>query len=129
MQGFGPLEAAIMERVWAADGPLTGRDVVEGFDRDPPPGYTTVTKVMDILVRKGFLRRQRVGRSYRYTATASREAYSAELMSQVLGSSHNNEATLLQFVDRLAPDQAAVLRAAVEGLTAGDQNETGTSSP
>ncbi|MGI8445641.1 MAG: BlaI/MecI/CopY family transcriptional regulator [Streptosporangiaceae bacterium] len=128
MQRFGPLEAAIMDRLWAAAQPVTGRDVVESLDRDPPPGYTTVTKVMDILVGKGFLRRERVGRSYRYAPTASRAAYSAELMSQVLGASHNNEATLLQFVDRLAPAEAAALRAVVGRIADGGPTDGGSLS-
>jgi len=120
MQKFGPLEAAIMDRVWSAGRALTGRQVLAALDRDPPPAYTTVTTVMDILCRKGFLFRRRVGRSYQYAAAATREAYSAEVMSEVLDASKDQRATLLHFVGQLGPEEAAALRAAVD-QAAGEQ--------
>lgn len=111
---FGPLEAVIMDRLWASGRAMTGREVHEAIDRDPAPAYTTVTSVLDILCRKGFLRRHRVGRAFRYCTLATREAYSAELMGEALGSSKNPAATLLEFVGRLEPGEAASLRAALE---------------
>ncbi len=118
---FGPLEAVIMDRLWASGRAMTGREVHEAIDRDPAPAYTTVTSVLDILCRKGFLRRNRLGRAFRYSTLATREAYSAELMGEALGSSKNPTATLLEFVGRLEPGEAASLRAALERPTGADQ--------
>lgn len=130
MQKFGPLEAAIMDRVWSSGRPMTGREVLAGLDRDPEPAYTTVTTVMDILCRKNFLSRRRVGRSYQYMAAASREAYSAEVMSEVLDTSKDQQATLLHFVGQLGPEEAAALRAAVEQATdAATDDPLGPDSP
>ena len=114
LRGLGELERAIMEVVWAADGPVTGRAVVDELTGDRPLAYTTVLTVMDRLVRKGMLRRQRRGRAHTYRATSSRAAYTAELMASVLGSSDDRPAVLLHFVEQIPPDQAEALRAALD---------------
>lgn len=103
-----------MEVVWAADGPVTGRAVVDQLTRDRPLAYTTVLTVMDRLVRKGMLRRQRRGRVHTYQAARSRAAYTAELMASLLGSSEDRSAVLLHFVEQIPPDQAEALRAALD---------------
>jgi predicted transcriptional regulator len=114
LRGLGELERAIMEVVWAADGPVTGRAVVDELTRERPVAYTTVLTVMDRLVGKGLLRRQRRGRAHTYLATRSRAAYTAELMASVLGSSNDRPAVLLHFVEQIPPEQAEALRAALD---------------
>ena len=114
LRGLGELERAIMEVVWAADGPLTGRAVVDELGRDRQVAYTTVLTVMDRLVGKGLLTRQRRGRAHTYLAAQSRAAYTAELMASVLGSADDHPAVLLHFVEQIPPDQAEALRAALD---------------
>jgi len=114
LRGLGELERAIMAIVWAADGPVTGRVVVDELTQERPVAYTTVLTVMDRLVRKGMLTRQRSGRAHTYQAATSRAAYTAELMASVLGSSDDRSAVLLHFVEQIPPDQAAALQAALD---------------
>jgi len=114
LRGLGELERAIMAIVWAADGPLTGRVVVDELTQQRPVAYTTVLTVMDRLVRKGMLTRQRSGRAHTYQAATSRAAYTADLMASVLGSSDDRPAVLLHFVEQIPPDQAAALQAALD---------------
>jgi predicted transcriptional regulator len=114
LRGLGELERAIMEIVWAADGPVTGRAVVDELTQERPVAYTTVLTVMDRLVRKGMLTRQRQGRAHTYQAAKSRAAYTADLMASVLGSSNDQPAVLLHFVEQIPPDQAEALRAALD---------------
>src|SRR2546423_9525505 len=61
---LGPLEAEVMELLWAAKEPLTVRTVLERLNRGPrpPPAYTTVMTVMARLAEKEVLRRHRAGR-------------------------------------------------------------------
>jgi predicted transcriptional regulator len=117
LRGLGELERAIMEVVWAADGPVTGRTVVDELTQERPVAYTTVLTVMDRLVGKGLLHRQRRGRAHTYRATSSRAAYTAELMASVLGSSNDRPAVLLHFVEQIPPDQAEALRAALDATS------------
>jgi predicted transcriptional regulator len=113
MARFGELEAAIMDQVWAADGPVRVREVTEGLRANREIAYTTVQTVMEILHRKGWLVREKDGRAFRYSATATPEDYTARLMSEALEEAPDRSASLLRFVDTLDPAEAAELRAAL----------------
>jgi predicted transcriptional regulator len=117
LRGLGELERAIMEVVWAADGPVTGRAVVDELTRERPVAYTTVLTVMDRLAGKGMLTRQRRGRAHLYRAAKSRAAYTADLMASVLGSSDDRSAVLLHFVEQIPSEQAEALRAALDAAS------------
>jgi predicted transcriptional regulator len=71
--GFGPLEAEVMDAVWAAEAPVSVRDVMGRLNdgRPEPLAYTTVMTVMSRLAEKEALVRSPVGRSYVYEATAA----------------------------------------------------------
>ena len=68
----GPLEADVVRVVWAADAPLSVREVQRGVneDRSRPLRYTTVQTVMARLTRKHVLARSRRGRADLYRAVA-----------------------------------------------------------
>lgn len=68
----GPLEAEVLEAIWAARRPSGVRDVLERLNRrrDRPLAYTTVMTVMSRLAEKGILVREREGRGFVYTAVA-----------------------------------------------------------
>lgn len=112
MRGFGELEAAIMDRIWSADGPLLVREV-HGM-LQPERAYNTVLTVVEILYRKGWLEREKEGRAYRYRATVSRAEYTAGLMDEVLATSTDRSAALRRFAERISPDEAAQLREALD---------------
>ncbi|KRB73132.1 hypothetical protein ASE01_20385 [Nocardioides sp. Root190] len=116
MQGLGQLEATVMTIVWSAGEPQIVHDVLETLRRDRAIAYTTVMTVMDNLHSKGFLARERSGRTFLYRATRPREQYEAELMEEVLASSSDRSATLVHFVERISPDALAELRSLVAGL-------------
>lgn len=114
MRGFGELEATVMERLWAADGARTVRQVHTDVIRERPLAYTTVMTVMDKLHRKGWLTREPAGRAYAYTPSVSKERYTADLMGEALAASSDLSATLVAFLDQLEPAEAAALRAAID---------------
>jgi len=112
VRGFGELEAEVMLRLWARAAPTTVRELVDELQRQRPIAYTTVMTVMDTLFRKGWLRRELVGRAYRYAPVATREQYSAELMREALAASGDRTAALAHFLEQLSPEEAAALQAA-----------------
>lgn len=61
-----PQELALMKIVWERGGASTVRDVYEALLEDRRIAYTTVMTMMNVLERKGYLRREAEGRSYRY---------------------------------------------------------------
>ena len=122
MRGFGELEAVIMDRVWAHDGPITVRDLFDELRAARPIAYTTVMSTMDNLHRKGWLARERDGKAYRYTAVASREEYSARLMREALAGAGDTEAVLSHFVASMDDGQAEALRAVLDKLAGGERS-------
>jgi len=110
VRSFGELEAAIMDRVWSAGQPLLVREIREGLRPEREPAYNTVLTVVEILYRKGWLKREKDGRAYRYRATVSREDYTAGLMGEALEASPDRVAALRSFVGRIDPAEARELR-------------------
>ncbi|MEU0042731.1 BlaI/MecI/CopY family transcriptional regulator [Streptomyces werraensis] len=121
MRGFGELEQAIMDVVWATGTPVTVREVLEQLNRDRPQplAYNTVHTVTEILHRKGWLSRAKDGRAFRYRATKSREEYAALLIDQVWATGVNRAAALVRLVGELDDAEADELRAALAGRRAG----------
>ena len=109
MPSLGELERAVMERLWAADGPLTARAVQDGLvTRDL--ATTTVLTVLGRLERKGLVTREREGRAHRYRSVASREDHVAELMRDALSAAPDRGAALARFLGTIPPDERAALR-------------------
>src|ERR1700761_6046675 len=113
MRGFGELETVIMHRVWEHHDPVTVRDLVDELSRERDIAYTTVMTTMDNLHRKGWLDRVRAGKAYRYTATASREEYSARLMREALDGGGAPRAVLSHFVAQMDGAESDLLRTVV----------------
>jgi predicted transcriptional regulator len=114
MRQFGELENVIMDRLWEWGRPALVRDVVDDLGKDRSIAYTTVMTVMENLHRKGWLRRQRDGRAWRYEPTGSRSGYTAALMSEALATNPDRRTALAHFVLQMSPHDAALLREALE---------------
>ena len=63
--GFTRLELRIMQVIWRCGGSTVSAVQAE---LDPPLAYTTVQTMLNILERKGKLKRELQGRAYVYTA-------------------------------------------------------------
>lgn len=116
MATLGDLERTVMEVLWADGGPMTVRAVADAL---PTRGrddlaYTTVLTVLGRLERKSVVRRARAGRAHLYAAVASREEHTAELMRAALGTAGDRGVALARFVGSVSPEEAAVLRRALE---------------
>src|SRR5262249_3482299 len=118
MNRLGELERAIMEVLWESADPMTVRQV-GGCLVDRDLAHTTVMTVLDRLAKKGFVRRQRVGRAWRYRPAESREAYVAELMLTALDQTGDRQAALTRFARSVSGAEAEALRAALEALRRG----------
>lgn len=114
VRGLGDLESAIMDVMWAADGPLPVREVLTRLRQERELAYTTVQTVMEILYRKGWVDRELKRRAYLYWAKASREDYVAGLMADALDASLDRTAALARFVERMDQGEVAQLRALLD---------------
>jgi predicted transcriptional regulator len=128
MNRLGELERAIMDVLWESPDAMTVRQVGSCLtDRDL--AHTTVMTVLDRLTKKGFVRRKRAGRAWRYRPAESREAYVAELMLTALDQTGDRQAALTRFARSVSGAEADTLRAALAALStsgAGGTSGTGT---
>lgn len=74
-------ELAILQVLWAR-GPSTVREVHESLD-DRDVGYTTVLKLMQIMLQKGLLVRDERQRSHVYSPAVAREASEARALGDL----------------------------------------------
>jgi predicted transcriptional regulator len=114
MRRFGELEAVIMDRLWEHGRPMLVREMVQALSGERSLAYTTVMTVMENLHRKGWLRRERDGRAWRYEPTGSRSGYTAALMNDALATSPDRRNALAHFVLQMSPHDAALLREALD---------------
>lgn len=110
MRRLGELEAEIMDRLWTWKRPATVREVVDDINKQRPIAYTTVMTVANILYNKGWLLRNKQGRAWLYVPVRSREAYTAALMEDALGTSEDRPAALAHFVEQMPDEEVAALR-------------------
>lgn len=120
MARFGDLEAAIMDVMWAADGPLRVREVASELNRGRPLAFNTVQTVMENLFRKGWLTRRKNGRVYLYVTVRSREDYVAGLLGEALAAARDPAASLVRLVEDMGPAEVAHLRAALDAAAEGE---------
>lgn len=117
MRSFGELEARVMAIIWRHAQPVSVRVVVDELAAERTVAYTTAVTVIERLRAKGWLVRERAGRSYLYVATCEEHEYAAHLMSSVLEGSGDRSAALLSFAGQLDASEAEALR---EALTQAD---------
>jgi predicted transcriptional regulator len=123
---FGELEAAIMDVMWAAEGPCIVREVRERLDYGRPVAYTTVMTVMNILHRKGVLQRTKRGRAWQYWPVERREEHDARLMAEVLRSGGDQGVVIRRFLELVRDDEVESMRIAWREIATHRLAMTGT---
>lgn len=118
MATLGELERTVMDAVWDAPGPVSAYDVQTSLAAEGRElAVTTLLTVLSRLEKKGFVAADRAVRPFRYTAVASRADHMAELMTDVLGESHDRMAVLERFVGSVSDEDAATLRQLLRGAS------------
>src|ERR1700726_84352 len=78
-----PLERRIMRVLWV-DGTGNVQKVLQGLKGEPQLAYTTIQTTLNVLHRKGRVKRKLVGRAYEYSAIISQEAADSHAIKDVL---------------------------------------------
>src|SRR5579862_7952396 len=78
-----PLERRIMRVLWEG-GSGNVQKVLQGLTGEPQLAYTTVQTTLNVLQRKGKVKRKLIGRAYEYSATVSRESADSHALKDVL---------------------------------------------
>lgn len=78
-----PLERRIMRVLWE-HGAANVQKVLQALTGEPQLAYTTVQTTLNVLQRKGKVKRKLVGRAYEYSATVSQESADSHALKDVL---------------------------------------------
>jgi predicted transcriptional regulator len=113
---LGDLERAIMDILWESDSSLTVREV----------SARLTERNLAHTAKKGFARRQRDGRAWRYCPSATRETYVAELMLTALDQTGDRTAALTRFAKSVSGVEAEALREALEVLEGDGEGDART---
>ncbi|MYW42409.1 BlaI/MecI/CopY family transcriptional regulator [Streptomyces sp. SID161] len=109
----GELENDVLAALWAADGPLTARDVRGRLLGDL--AYTTVLTIMSRLHDKGMLTRHREGRGYAYEPVRDEASHTAQRMHSLLEGGSDRQAVLARFVSELSEQDEQLLHQLLTG--------------
>lgn len=104
----GSLEQEVLSVLWSAEAAQTPAEVQQALDAGL--AYTTVMTTLSRLHGKGLVERVRSGRAYAYSPVERADDHAARAMADVLAQGGDRTAVLARFVERLAPDEEAVLR-------------------
>ena len=109
---LGELEAKVLEVVWAG-GRVTVKDVTDALG--PAAHIKTIMTVMNRMVEKALLRRERHGRAFYYEPVTDRDTFMAGVASRVLAGllADFPQPTLAHFVESADTEQLAALEALI----------------
>ncbi|HOZ40202.1 MAG: BlaI/MecI/CopY family transcriptional regulator [Flavobacteriales bacterium] len=82
MEVLTKAEEQVMHLLWNL-GPSYVKDLVAAMPA-PRPAYTTVSTIVRILEEKGFVKHEAHGRTHRYQARVSKEAYGSRSMKRLV---------------------------------------------
>jgi predicted transcriptional regulator len=112
-----PQELEIMKAVWAR-GTATVRDVYEALREERQVAYTTVMTMMNVLERKGHLRKKAEGRSFVYRPTRPQRqvvgSMVREFVERVFGGSTAPLLAHLVEDEKLTPEELDALARRIE---------------
>ena len=111
-------EREVMEGVWQFSDPVTVREVHSRLYPNREKAYTTVQTIMNILVEKGVLEKQKIGMVNFYTPTLTREEAAQlemrSLVSRVFEGSFGALANYLVDSGELSQSEIDELKALIE---------------
>jgi BlaI family transcriptional regulator, penicillinase repressor len=88
MKELTKAEDQIMQVLWRIKKGFV-KDIIEEL-QDPKPAYNTVSTIVRILAKKGFVGHEAFGKSHRYFPLVMKEEYTQDYMRSFVGSYFNN---------------------------------------
>jgi BlaI family transcriptional regulator, penicillinase repressor len=102
MKELTKAEEQVMQVVWKINKGFIN-DILEHFP-EPKPAYNTVSTIVRILEKKGFIAHKAFGKTHEYYAIVAKESYKKDLMGGLLKNYFDN--SLKQMVSYFAKDKS-----------------------
>lgn len=113
MEELTRTEERIMQTLWQLNIAFV-KDIIEYIDEDPKPPYNTISSVVRILEKKGYIGYKAYGKTYEYFPIITKEEYAKQSFKKVLNNYFDNSAmNLMSFLvkeEQLSEEELEALR-------------------
>jgi len=89
MEELTKTEERIMQVLWKLETAFV-KDIIDQLDEQPKPPYNTISSIVRILVKKGYLSYKAYGKTYEYFPAISKEEYTKTTFSKILSGYFDN---------------------------------------
>ena len=108
MEELTKAEERVMQTVWKLKKAFV-KDIIEQLPESPKPPYNTISSVVRILERKGYVGFKAYGKTYEYYPLVSKVAYRGATFRRMLSQYFDNSpAALVSYMvaeEKLTPDE------------------------
>jgi predicted transcriptional regulator len=108
----GALETDVMRVLWAADGPLSPREINDRLDAGY--AYTSVATILTRLLAKDLVVRSPSGRAFVYQARVDEPDLAARRIGELLDSASNRSQVLSRFIGSLSAKETRAIKAMLD---------------
>src|SRR6476620_9358056 len=94
MEELTKAEERIMQILWKLQKAFV-KDVIEELDEEPKPPYNTISSIVRILEKKGYLSFKAYGKTYEYFPLVDKETYGKQSFQKFFSNYFDNSAANL----------------------------------
>lgn len=117
MEELTKAEERIMQVIWKLQKAFV-KDIIDELDEEPKPPYNTISSIVRLLDKKGYISYKAYGKTYEYFPTITKEDYTKTTFSKMFsGYFDSSPASLLSFMvkeEKLSAADIAELRALID---------------
>ncbi|MEI6091352.1 MAG: BlaI/MecI/CopY family transcriptional regulator [bacterium] len=112
MKELTKAEEQVMQILWSLESAIV-RDIMTHFP-DPKPAYTTVSTIVRILEKKGFVEHENYGNIHKYSPLVSKDEYASEFMNYFVkdyfGNSFSKLVSFFGQKEKISPNDLEEIR-------------------
>lgn len=98
MEELTKTEERIMQVLWKLQKAFV-KDIIDELDDEPKPPYNTISSIVRLLEKKGYVNYKAYGKTYEYFPAISKDEYAKTSFSKIFSSYFDNSpASLLSFM-------------------------------
>lgn len=98
MEELTKTEERIMQVLWKLQKAFV-KDIIDELDDEPKPPYNTISSIVRLLEKKGYVNYKAYGKTYEYFPAISKDEYAKTSFSKIFsGYFDNSPASLLSFM-------------------------------
>lgn len=98
MEELTKTEERIMQVLWKLQKGFV-KDIIDELDEEPKPPYNTISSIVRLLEKKGYISYKAYGKTYEYFPAISKEDYTKTTFSKLFsGYFDNSPSSLLSFM-------------------------------